>query len=75
MIKFSEAVLKPVEIKVIEVILDALTGLKSFAIYIFGNFALGLCDALANAFVHNLISFFDIVLIIIDWANFRQRLV
>ena len=75
MIEFSETVLKPVEIKVIEIILDALTGFESFAIDIFRNFALGLCDTLANAFVHKLISFFGIVLIIIDWANFRQRFV
>ena len=52
MVEFPETVLKPVKVKVVEVIFYALTGLESFAIDIFGDFALGLCDALANAFIH-----------------------
>jgi hypothetical protein len=52
MVEFPETVLKPVEVKVVEVIFDALTGLESFAVNIFGNLELSLCDALANAFVH-----------------------
>ena len=52
MVEFPETVLKPVKVKVVEVIFYALTGLESFAIDIFGDFALGLRDALANAFIH-----------------------
>ena len=52
MVEFPETVLKPVEVKVVEVIFDALTGFESFAVDIFGNLELSLCDALANAFVH-----------------------
>ena len=63
------------EVKIVQIIFNVLTGLKSFAGNIFGNFTLSLDNGLTNTFVHKLVCFLGVILIVINGGNLRKWLV
>ena len=74
-VEFTQTVLKPVEVQVVEVVFDVLSGLKSLFGDIFGYFALVFNHALSNALIHQLVSLLRIILIIVNRTYLRQGLV
>ncbi len=49
--------------------------MESLSVDIFGNFALCFGNALADALIHQLISLFSVILVVVNGADLRQRLI
>jgi hypothetical protein len=74
-VEFTQAVLKPMEVQVVEVVFDVLPGVESLFGDIFRNFALVFNHAVSNTLVHQLVSLLSVILIIVNRAYLRQGLV